>query len=142
MPRVNRFDLNWLDMNSMNDVVKPENESSKPAGQAAQNSLSLSTLAKQFYMQHWGLLLSAALILAVLINLWPVLAPFVAAFVLAYLLAAPSRWVHSKLRGRIPLPVCAVLTFFVLLLVFSSVGLLLIPVVLTQLELIQNNLPQ
>jgi len=31
---------------------------------------------------------------------------------------------------------------FALLLIFSSVGLLFIPVVLTQLELIQNNLPQ
>lgn len=104
--------------------------------------LGLSALAKQFYLQHWGLLLSVALLLAMVIALWPVLAPFVAAFVLAYLLAAPSRWVHRKLRERIPLPVCALLTFFMLLLIFSSVGLLFIPVVLTQLELIQNNLPQ
>lgn len=118
-------------------------ETDKPSGETGVNQInSLSTLAKQFYLQHWGLLLSAALVLAVLINLWPVLAPFVAAFVLAYLLAAPSRWVHAKLRGRIPLPVCAVLTFFLSLLVFSSVSLLFIPVVLTQLELIQNNLPQ
>ncbi|KYP11352.1 MAG: hypothetical protein A0129_08195 [Limnobacter sp. CACIAM 66H1] len=126
----------------MNEVSKPEDENNKPAGPSPQNASSLSNLAKQFYLQHWGLLLSAALVLAVVINLWPVLAPFVAAFVLAYLLAAPSRWVHGKLRGRIPLPVCAVLTFFALLLIFSSVGLLFIPVVLTQLELIQNNLPQ
>lgn len=110
--------------------------------QVESQPLGLSALAKQFYLQHWGLLLSVALVLAVVIALWPVLAPFVAAFVLAYLLAAPSRWVHKKLRGRIPLPVCAVLTFFMLLLIFSSVGLLFIPVVLTQLELIQNNLPQ
>lgn len=103
---------------------------------------SLSVLAKHFYLKHWGLLLSAALVLAVLIVLWPVLAPFVAAFVLAYLLAAPSRWVHLKLRGRVPLPVCAVLTFVGFLLIFSSVSLLFIPVVLTQLELIQGNLPQ
>jgi len=111
-------------------------------GQNQPSRVSLSALAKQFYVQHWGLLLSAALVLAVLIVLWPVLAPFVAAFVLAYLLAAPSRWVHRKLRGRVPLPVCAILTFVVLLLIFSSVGLLFIPVVLTQLELIQGNLPQ
>lgn len=118
-------------------------ETDKPAGEPVVKQINnLSTLAKQFYLQHWGLLLSVALVLAVLINLWPVLAPFVAAFVLAYLLAAPSRWVFAKLRGRIPLPVCAVLTFFVALLVFSSVSLLFIPVVLTQLELIQNNLPQ
>lgn len=118
-------------------------EKDKPVDAPMASQLNnLSALAKQFYLQHWGLLLSAALVLAVLINLWPVLAPFVAAFVLAYLLAAPSRWVHSKLRGRIPLPVCALLTFFVLLIIFSSVGLLFIPVVLTQLELIQNNLPQ
>lgn len=118
-------------------------ETDKPSGETGVNQInSLSTLAKQFYLQHWGLLLSAALVLVVLINLWPVLAPFVAAFVLAYLLAAPSRWVHAKLRGRLPLPVCAVLTFFLSLLVFSSVSLLFIPVVLTQLELIQNNLPQ
>ncbi|MCR2747117.1 AI-2E family transporter [Limnobacter parvus] len=118
-------------------------ETDKPANKpVAKQTNNLSTLAKQFYLQHWGLLLSAALVLAVVINLWPVLAPFVAAFVLAYLLAAPSRWVHAKLRGRIPLPVCAVLTFFVLLVIFSSVSLLFIPVVLTQLELIQTNLPQ
>lgn len=104
--------------------------------------VTLSALAKQFYLRHWGLLLSAALVLALLINLWPVLAPFVAAFVLAYLLAAPSRWVYVRLRRKVPLPVCAVLTFVALLLVSSSVGLLFIPVVLTQLELIQNNLPQ
>ncbi|BET27403.1 putative PurR-regulated permease PerM [Limnobacter thiooxidans] len=110
--------------------------------QTQQSRVSLSSLAKQFYLQHWGLLLSAALVLAVLIVLWPVLAPFVAAFVLAYLLAAPSRWVHRKLRGRLPLPVCAVLTFVGFLLIFSSVSLLFIPVVLTQLELIQGNLPQ
>lgn len=118
-------------------------ETDKPAGEPVVKQINnLSTLAKQFYLQHWGLLLSAALVLAVLINLWPVLAPFVAAFVLAYLLAAPSRWVYRKLGGRIPLPVCAVLTFFVLLVIFSSVSLLFIPVVLTQLELIQSNLPQ
>ena len=104
--------------------------------------VTLSALAKQFYLRHWGLLLSAALALALLINLWPVLAPFVAAFVLAYLLAAPSRWVYVRLRRKVPLPVCAVLTFVALLLGSSSVGLLFIPVVLTQLELIQNNLPQ
>lgn len=103
---------------------------------------NLSALAKQFYLQHWGLLLSGALVLGLLINLWPVLAPFVAAFVLAYLLAAPSQWVYTKCRGHIPLPVCAVFTFCLLLLFAISVGLLFIPVVLTQLELIQANLPQ
>jgi predicted PurR-regulated permease PerM len=113
-----------------------------PESANASGEVSLSVLAKHFYLQHWGLLLSAALVLAVLIVLWPVLAPFVAAFVLAYLLAAPSRWVHRKLRGRLPLPVCAVLTFVGFLLIFSSVSLLFIPVVLTQLELIQGNLPQ
>jgi predicted PurR-regulated permease PerM len=103
---------------------------------------TLSDLVKQFYLRNWGLLLTAALVLALVIELWPVLAPFVAAFVLAYLLAAPSRWVHAKLRGRVPLAVCAIMTFAGVLLILSSVSLLFIPVVLTQLDLIQTNLPQ
>jgi predicted PurR-regulated permease PerM len=103
---------------------------------------TLSMMAKQFYLRHWGLLLSAALLLTLLIHLWPVLAPFIAAFILAYLLAAPSRWMHVKLRERVPLSVCSVLTFFVVITIVSSVSLLFIPVVLTQLELIQANLPQ
>jgi len=52
----------------MNEVVKPKDENSKPEGQAVQNPSSLSNLAKQFYLQHWGLLLSVALVLAVVIN--------------------------------------------------------------------------
>ncbi|HEX4855410.1 MAG TPA: AI-2E family transporter, partial [Limnobacter sp.] len=104
--------------------------------------LRLSALAKHFYLKHWALLLSGGLLLALVIALWPVLAPFVAAFVLAYLLAAPSAWVYNRLGRRIPLAVCSILTFTMLLLVFSSISLLFIPVVLTQLELIQNNLPQ
>lgn len=50
--------------------MKPEDENNKPAGPSPQNASSLSNLAKQFYLQHWGLLLSAALVLAVVINLW------------------------------------------------------------------------
>lgn len=118
-----------------------EQEKKNPAKTMAK-SVSLSAIARQFYMKHWGLLLSAVLVLVVIIELWAALAPFVAAFVLAYLLAAPSRWVYLKLRGRVPLPICSIATFLILLLVFSSVSLLFIPVVLTQLELIQNNLPQ
>ena len=71
----------------MNEVVKPKNKNTDAGGPNQADQASLSTLAKQFYLQHWGLLLSAALVFAVVINLWPVLAPFVAAFVLAYLLA-------------------------------------------------------
>lgn len=118
------------------DPVEP------PASQAAPPVISLSALAKHFYLKHWGLLLSGGLLLAVMIALWPVLAPFVAAFVLAYLLAAPSEWVYRKLGRKLPLAVCSILTFLLVLLVISSVSLLFIPVVMTQLELIQSNLPQ
>ncbi|MCQ8895429.1 AI-2E family transporter [Limnobacter humi] len=104
--------------------------------------IALSDLVRQFYQRHWGLLLTLALVLAGLVALWSVLAPFVAAFFLAYLMANPSRWVYKKLRGRLPLSLCAVLTFVLLVVVLLSFGLLFIPVVNTQLELIENNLPQ
>ncbi|HEX4843825.1 MAG TPA: AI-2E family transporter [Limnobacter sp.] len=104
--------------------------------------IALADVASAFYLRNWALLLSAGLVLLFTIQLWGVLAPFVAAFALAYLMHGPSRWLHRQLRGRVPLPVCAVVTFFGLMLLFSSFGLLFIPVVLTQLDLIQNNLPQ
>lgn len=104
--------------------------------------IALAEVAQAFYLRNWALLLSAGLVLLFTIQLWSVLAPFVAAFALAYLMHGPSRWVHKRLRGRVPLSVCAVVTFFGLMLLFSSFGLLFIPVVLTQLDLIQNNLPQ
>ena len=104
--------------------------------------IRLSAVMKQFYLENWALLLTLALALALVMSLWSVLAPFVAAFVLAYLMASPSRWVYKLLRGKVPLGLCAVLTFLLLLTVLGSFGLLFIPVVNTQLELIENNLPQ
>lgn len=103
---------------------------------------SLSGLLKQFYVQHWGLLLTGLLVLLVLFQLWGMLAPFVAALSLAYLLNAPSRWVYKKLKGRVPLSACSVGVFLGLIGVLTSFGLLLIPVVNTQLDLIERNLPQ
>lgn len=103
---------------------------------------SLSATAKQFYLNHWGLLLSGFLVLALLVGLWSVLAPFVAAFALAYVLSKPGFWLYVKLRRKIALPVCTFLAFGLLLLVLTGLGLLFIPVLSTQLELIQSNLPQ
>ncbi|GLR26628.1 AI-2E family transporter [Limnobacter litoralis] len=108
----------------------------------ARDELRLSTLAKRFYLDHWGLLLSVFLIFALLVSLWSVLAPFVAAFAIAYVLSKPSLWLYGKLRQKVPLPVCALLAFGILLLLLSSLAMLFIPVVGTQLELIQSNLPQ
>lgn len=117
-------------------MQKPEQPQNNPP------VVSLSEIAKTFYLQHWAMLLSLALVLLFVVQLWGVLAPFVAAFVVAYLMAAPSRWVYKKLGGRVPLGACAVGTFVALVLLFASFGLLFIPVVSTQLYLIESNLPQ
>lgn len=103
---------------------------------------SLSGVLRQFYVQHWGLLLTGLLLLLLLFQLWSMLAPFVAALSLAYLLNTPSRWMYKKLKGRVPLSVCSVSVFLGLIVLLAGFGLLLIPVVSTQLDLIENNLPQ
>lgn len=110
--------------------------------QMEQEKLDLAEMAKAFYLRNWALLATAALVLLVTINLWNVLAPFVAAFAIAYLMAGPARFVHRRLGGRVPLPVCALFAFFSLSLLFLSFGLLFIPVVAAQFQLIEANLPQ
>ena len=100
-----------------------------------------STIAQRFYYKHWALLLSFAIVLCLVIALWGVLAPFVAAFVLAYLMFGPSKWLYKKLDRKVPLAACGLFAFVLVILLFLSIGLLFIPVVSSQLELIEANLP-
>ena len=80
----------------------------------------------------------AALFVAVLILLGPVLTPFAAGAVLAYALEPSVRW---QSRHRVPRPLAVVLTILITLLVISAIALILIPIVQKEFAQIRTQLP-
>lgn len=103
--------------------------------------MNLSILLKKLYREHWALILTVVLSLIVLNRLWSVVSPFLAAALISYLISSPATWIARKTAHRINYPVAAVLCVLIMLIVLASIGLLLVPVVLSQIELIQTNLP-
>lgn len=104
--------------------------------------LNLSGFLKSVFQEHWALLLSGAVLLLVLIWLWPVLSPFLAAALISYLVSSPSNWLVARCKGRLPYSISAIICVVFFLVLFSGIFLLLIPVILGQIELIQQNLPK
>lgn len=103
--------------------------------------MNLSLLLKHVYREHWALILSLFAVLFTLGYLWSVISPFLAAALISYLVSSPANWVVKKSKNRINFPVAAVITVIFFMLVAASIGLLLIPVVLSQIDLIRTNLP-
>ncbi|MDH4394760.1 MAG: AI-2E family transporter [Limnobacter sp.] len=103
--------------------------------------MNLSILLKHLYREHWALILSLFFVLFALGYLWSVISPFLAAALISYLVSSPANWVVKKSKYKIKYPIAAVITVLFFMLVAGSIGLLLIPVVLSQIDLIRTNLP-
>lgn len=103
--------------------------------------MNLSLLLKHLYREHWALILTLLFVLFALGSLWSVISPFLAAALISYLVSSPANWVVKKSKKRINYPFAAVITVIFFMLVAASIGLLLIPVVLSQIDLIRTNLP-
>ncbi|MDX1668985.1 MAG: AI-2E family transporter, partial [Limnobacter sp.] len=80
--------------------------------------------------------------LLLLVSLWPVLSPFLAAALISYLVSSPATWLTLKFKGKLPYSVSAIACVLFFLLLFSGIFLLLVPVVISQIELIKQNLPK
>lgn len=104
--------------------------------------MNLSDFLKTVFKEHWALLLSGAVCFLTLVWLWPVLSPFLAAALISYLVSSPANWLVARSKGRLPYSISAILSVVFFLVLFSGIFLLLIPVVLSQVELIQQNLPK
>lgn len=104
--------------------------------------MNLSDFLKKVFQEHWALLVTGGVVFLILVWLWPVLSPFLAAAVISYLVSSPANWLVARFRGRVPYSICAIVSVIFFLLLFSGIFLLLIPVVLSQIELIQQNLPK
>ncbi|NJM32797.1 MAG: AI-2E family transporter [Limnobacter sp.] len=104
--------------------------------------MKLSRVLATFYREHWALMATLAVLLWCIVEMWAVFSPFLAAALISYLVSSPSNWLVKVTKGRCPYGVGAfsfVLLFFALV---AGVFLLLVPVVLSQLELIESNLPR
>lgn len=103
--------------------------------------MKLSEVLAELYFRHWASILTTLIVVAGLWALWSVLSPFLAAAILCYLVSSPANWLVAKSRGRLPYPISAILCVVFFLGLFSGIFLLLVPVILSQIELIQQNLP-
>lgn len=108
---------------------------------STQLHIMFSDLLREIYTKHWALILTLALVCMGLVWLWPVLSPFFAAALVSYLVTSPSQWLVRASGNRLPYAVSAVVCVLFFFIVFSSVVLLLVPVLISQIELIQTNLP-
>ncbi len=104
-------------------------------------TLQFSSFLKTVYRQHWAALLSVGIFLLICISLWSVLSPFFAAALISYLVSSPTRWLVRVSQGKLPYALCAFVSVLLLIVLIAGIFLLLVPVVFSQIELVQENLP-
>ncbi len=69
------------------------------------------------------------------------LSPFFAAALISYLVSSPTRWLVRVSQGKLPYALCAFVSVLLLIVLIAGIFLLLVPVVFSQIELVQENLP-
>jgi predicted PurR-regulated permease PerM len=83
----------------------------------------------------------AALLVAALWLLSPVLAPFVVAAVLAYALTPVVNWLDTVGRGRMPRLLAVVIVELVFVVLVLGVVLLIVPILIKEIPLMREQLP-